>query len=246
MRKEYQIQNVEPPVELPNPILNLDIENMTYTQLKETVSGKTLTSSATSSHLGFVNDSDYGRGYKILSRAAQTNFKYAYSQANFPKLYDVFSDAQKSFSIIVFLDVHLITDTSSRWGLGAVYDFASLMGWSTGKVAMSSHLRAFLRPSQYALSSYYVPMQNNVCFWYAGITPQYIAYYNANYAYTTNTSYYRGGATTSNGTLVINRAQENSYYAVPNVIVYGFTMYDDILTDAQVQYLVQCKKTLPQ
>lgn len=63
MRKEYQIQNVEPPVELPNPILNLDIENMTYTQLKETVSGKTLTSSATESVLSFVNDSDYGRGF---------------------------------------------------------------------------------------------------------------------------------------------------------------------------------------
>lgn len=36
------------------------------------------------------------------------------------------------------------------------------------------------------------------------------------------------------------------YWPPPNVIVYGFTMYDDVLTDEQVQYLVRCKRTLPQ
>lgn len=244
MRKEYQIQNVEPPVELPNPILNLDIENMTYTQLKETVSGKTLTSSATESVLSFVNDSDYGRGYKILQNTNSVMYTQTYNRSNFPKLYDVFSNIQKSFSIILFLDVHSATSTTSRWGLGAVYNFCSLFGWSTGITWMSAHLRGFLN-SQYGLGSAFVPMQNNVCFWYVGVSQAYTAYYNTSNTYTTNTGVYRNQVQTQNGTLRINATQE-SYKPLPNVIVYGFTMYDDVLTDEQVQYLVRCKRTLPQ
>lgn len=240
-------------VTLPNPIFNLDIANMTYSAVKDTISNRNLTSTTNSSYLEFVTDSTFGRGYKTKTRTSYNVYSAAYNQTNFPALYNVLNNSTAAFSVLMIIDPRS-TGTSSgksnRQGLLALYNFLSFIGYTDG--ANNKLLQAFMPKGTAggtgsAIASYFQPIGNTgISYFYVGIDTNGTYYYDANGVLQTNTTIKRNGVAgtpVSGSQLVLNRSQEKSYYAQAGQIIYGITIYDDILTPDQIDYLVNQNHT---
>lgn len=232
---------------LPNAILNLDIFNMTATSIKEKVSGSYLTRTSPS-YLTFTTTSNFGRAYAPTSRNATIEFSCTYSQSNFPALYNVMQNSTAPYSILMIINpknINTASGTKYRQGLLALYNFLSFIGYTDG--ANNKLLQAFMPRGTAGgtgsgIASYFQPIGNTgISYFYVGIDTNGTYYYDANGVLQTNTTIKRNGVAgtpVSGSKLVLNRSQETSYYAQTQQYIYGITIYDGILSAAQIDYLV--------
>lgn len=237
-------------VTLPNPIFNLDIANMTYTAVKDTVSNRNLTSTSSSSYLEFVTDSTFGRGYKIKTRTSNNCFAAAYNQTNFPALYNVLNNSTGAFSVLMIIyprSTGTTSGNSNRQGLLALYNSCSFIGYTVGannRLLQSIMPRVLAGGYSGAPVSYFQQIGNTEkYFFYAGLDANGLYTYNSSGSLVTSTGVKRNGKAATSGTLYLNRAQESNYYAQAGQIIYGITIYDDILTPEQIDYLVNQNHT---
>lgn len=224
-------------LEFPEQIFNLDIQNMTTTSVKDTVSGRNLTRSGTS-YFTFVNDQELGRGIKFTTRISSNVFSDTYNSNTYPKLWGAISDISKPISLIMLLDTSGVS-TSNRYGIVALYNIMQLSMWSTGSNPAFPIFNN-ITSSYIAVTKY--PIYGNAGFWYKGIDSTKTYYSNANGIILTTGSR-RSGSNSSSATIQFGKSQESSYYADAGVIVYGVTMYEGILEPEHVDALANAKTT---
>ena len=221
---------------------------MTLTTLKETVSNSNLTGNASSNNMEFLTDQDFGTCVHFKNSNGSNVFSCTYNSSTFPSLYSVISDATKPMSMVVIGDYSEMTNAGSygRWGFLCSYGVKQLSAWTTSYGVNTAFpffdfgSNGFLNAR---VGAYQKFISGNISIMYLGCDSGNVSYTDSNGQYATTNSYYRVSGSTSNGTLRFGLPLEGSYMVPAGVKFYGITMYDNMLTEAQLNYLISIKRT---
>lgn len=222
-------------IELPEIIFDLDFKNATLNSITDKVSGNALVSQATADTLEIVEDAKFGRGMYFKSQSSNNVFSSTYNETLFPKVYNMMCEPSIPFSVLCVLDNTLVSSTS-RHGILSFYNLDRFVGWSENKNLM--HVYSNTLSQLFALGSYYTPIERTISYFFAGADVSSIYYIDSNHNYTASNSAHKANPVTATGTIDFGKSQESGYYLVGGFKIYKLKIYQGILTQEQIDYIL--------